>query len=445
MNKHKIVQGFSLLLTLLFSLMILTLTGCGGASAGSDDTQDQTETGDGESGDSTEPDSDLPQTYSIVDTGQTTCYNQASETDSLDANDVFFGQDASYSSLQPGYSSSSYGTVTDLNTGLMWQQNPGEKKSYDEAMAELETFELGGYDDWRLPTIKELYSLIQFSGVDPSGLVGQDISTLVPFIDTDYFIFQYGDETIGERIIDSQYMSSTKYVSTTMNGDETMFGVNFADGRIKGYPLTMQGSDKLFYVMYVRGNTDYGINSFVNNDDGTIYDQATDLMWMQDDSGHLNAGEEGDGALSWEVALEWAENLEYGGYSDWRLPNAKELQSIVDYSRSLKTTDSAAIDPIFHTTSILDEGGETNYPFYWTGTTHANQGNGAYAAYIAFGEALGWMQNPFGDYVLMDVHGAGSQRSDPKIGDPADYPHGFGPQGDVRRIYNFVRCVRGGL
>jgi hypothetical protein len=43
---------------------------------------------------------------------------------------------------------------------------------------------------------------------------------------------------------------------------------------------------------------------------------------------------------------------------------------------------------------------------------------------------------------LMDVHGAGSQRSDPKSGDPGDYPAYFGPQGDVQYVYNFVRCVR---
>jgi hypothetical protein len=43
---------------------------------------------------------------------------------------------------------------------------------------------------------------------------------------------------------------------------------------------------------------------------------------------------------------------------------------------------------------------------------------------------------------LLDVHGAGSQRSDPKTGDPDDYPYGHGPQGDVIRIYNFVRLVR---
>ncbi len=45
----------------------------------------------------------------------------------------------------------------------------------------------------------------------------------------------------------------------------------------------------------------------------------------------------------------------------------------------------------------------------------------------------------------MDVHGAGAQRSDPKVGDPDNWPEGRGPQGDVIRIYNHVRCVRGGL
>ncbi len=46
-------------------------------------------------------------------------------------------------------------------------------------------------------------------------------------------------------------------------------------------------------------------------------------------------------------------------------------------------------------------------------------------------------------YRLLDVHGAGAQRSDPKTGDADDWPHGNGPQGDVVRIDNFVRPVRG--
>jgi hypothetical protein len=69
--------------------------------------------------------------------------------------------------------------------------------------------------------------------------------------------------------------------------------------------------------------------------------------------------------------------------------------------------------------------------------------SGNSAAYVAFGEGLGWMQDPFTyQYELMDVHGAGCQRSDPKTGNPEDYPYGHGPQGDVIRIYNYVRLVR---
>ena len=44
----------------------------------------------------------------------------------------------------------------------------------------------------------------------------------------------------------------------------------------------------------------------------------------------------------------------------------------------------------------------------------------------------------------MDVHGAGSQRSDPKVGEASRFPTGRGPQGDVIRIENMVRGVRGG-
>lgn len=42
----------------------------------------------------------------------------------------------------------------------------------------------------------------------------------------------------------------------------------------------------------------------------------------------------------------------------------------------------------------------------------------------------------------IDVHGAGAQRSDPKTGDPNDYPNGRGPQGDAIHIYNYIRPVR---
>lgn len=309
---------------------------------------------------------------------------------------------------------------------------PGDKAIYYEAVANASSLNLAGYDDWRLPTIKELYSLIVFSGTDPSG---EGSTNPVPFIDTDYFVFEYGDTSAGERIIDSQFVSSTKYVSTTMGGDETVFGVNFADGRIKGYPIKPmpnQPEGKLFFVLYVRGNPDYGVNDYIDNGDGTITDAATGLMWSQADSGE---------AMDWEDALAWVQQRNeenYLGYSDWRLPNAKELESIVDYTRSPDTTNSAAVDPLFEISEIVNEAGDIGYPFYWTGTTHVkSNGMGDSAVYISFGRALGYMNDAW-----IDVHGAGAQRSDPKSGNPGDYPYGHGPQGDAIRIYNYVRCVR---
>ncbi len=386
------------------------------------------------------------QNYPIVDTGQERCYDNRFEIEYPKVGEPFFGQDARYQGNRPAYRDNGDGTITDLVTRLMWQKDPGPKKTFEEAVAGASACRVGRYDDWRLPSIKELYSLILFSGadIDPQAT---DTSELTPFIDAKVFGFVYGDPAKGERVIDSQMATSTKYVSTTMRGNETMFGVNFADGRIKGYPTGSSRPGrppKGYYVFYVRGNTSYGKNDFHDNGDGTIADRATGLTWAKVDSGYLGAGENKDGKLNWEQALRWAEDLQYAGHSDWRLPNAKELQSIVDYTRSPDTTRSAAIDPLFSVTPIRDALGEVNYPFYWSSTTHKRMGSGEAAVYVAFGRSQGWMPGFRGEYDLLDVHGAGSQRSDPKAGDPSQFPHGRGPQGDVIDIYNMVRPVRGG-
>ena len=382
-------------------------------------------------------------TYPIVGTNQTIFYSNTDEISVQTKGGDFYGQDANYSGNVPSYRENGDGTISDLVTGLMWQKSPdtngdgiinyADKLSYNEAVAAPDTLQFAGYTDWRLPTVKELYSLIEFSGLDPSGYTGTSTEGLVPFIDTGYFDFAYGDESASERIIDAQFATSTVYRSTTMEGNATMFGVNFADGRIKGYPkdvLQGQSEAKRFYVLYVRGNQDYGINDFQDNGNGTITDKATGLMWMQDDSGE---------GMTWQEALTYAEETTFAGYSDWRLPNSKELQSIVDYSRCPDATNSAAIDPLFHCTSITNEAGQTDYPYYWSSTTQANNSvvSGGYAAYVSFGRAMGYFMNQW-----LDVHGAGAQRSDPKTGNPDDYPYGHGPQGDAIRINNFVRLVR---
>lgn len=417
--------------------------------------------------------------YTVVGTGQRKCYDNRGEIAPPKPSQAFYGQDAQCRSIQPAYKFSADGlTVNDLNTGLTWQRSPDtdgdgtiaykDKQTLAQAKtlpAKLNAAKFGGYNDWRLPTIKELYSLILFSGVD--GRPDGDSSQMKPFIDTRFFKFAYGDERAGERVIDSQWATSTTYVANP----NQMFGVNFADGRIKGYPSgAMHGRPaKTYFVLCVRGNPAYGKNDFRDNRDGTVTDCATGLMWSKADS---------KTGMDWPTALAWVQkkNAEkFLGHSDWRLPNAKELQSILDYSRSPETTSSAAIDPVFECTAIKNEQGKTDWPFYWSGTTHVGFGGGGAAVYVAFGRASGWMSGPpgkggsfgrggfgkgpgergglppgdpgagapsSGGYRYMDVHGAGAQRSDPKTGDPANFPHGRGPQGDVVRINNFVRLVR---
>ena len=364
-------------------------------------------------------------TYNIVDTGVETLFTDNSTVNSLSVGDAFYGQDGNYNGNQPNYTDNNDGTVIDNVTGLMWQQTMDAKMTYNEAVDYANASNVGGYSDWRVPSIKELFSLIQFTG-ESGGEVAK-----VFYIDTDYFDQPIGDTSIGEREIDAQTWSSTKYVGETMHGDATVFGVNFIDGRIKGYGLLnpRTRADNTGYFRLVRGNESYGDNVFIDNGDGTISDLASGLMWQMSDDGNTR---------DWEEALDYCEDLSLAGYDDWRLPNAKELQSIVDYTKSVQTTGTPAIDGLFVLSEMTDPDGNMNYGFYWTSTTHQDGKNTASSAsYVAFGEAQGEM---FGD--LLDVHGCGAVRSDPKSGSASSYPSYFGPQGDVRYVYNYVLSVR---
>ena len=418
---------------------------------------EQTDEATGDTGTSTEA-----LGYAIVDTAQTSCYGVTVGASCPAAGAGNFGQDAQYQGNAPSYVASADGlTVYDRVTRLTWQKSPdvngdGKLGKADkltataavERCASLAASKHAGFDDWRLPSIKELYSLIDFRGGDPSGYSGSDTSSLKPYLDTAYFSFDYGHTDEGERVIDSQYASSTRYVSKA-GAEELLFGVNFADGRIKGYGLKMPGGgDKTFFVQCVRGNPDYGKNQLVDGGDQTVADKATGLTWSKADSGE---------PLDYEHALAWVASKNASGFlghDDWRLPNAKELQSILDYSRSPDGTGGPAIDPIFSITKVTNEAGVADWPWFWASTTHASSDGHGEGVYFAFGRATGWMKvGSASCYSLVDVHGAGAQRSDPKVatglnelGKACDgsAAYGFGPQGDVLRGRNFVRLVRGG-
>jgi hypothetical protein len=394
-------------------------------------------------------------TYPIVDTGQTTYYDDLGNVISApaSASDSLYGQDAQHEGNPPSYSVIENGEVVqDHVTGLYWTQSvdwdgvPGVdvndkllRTEVDTQVQLLNSTAYGDRSDWRVPTVKELYSLIQFNGIQPRPLASSGAGGEF-FLDGSVFDFSWGDTSAGDRIIDMQVWSSTDYSSTTMVNDSSFLSVNFADGRIKAYPLAIGATDKEYYAMFVAGNPDYGINALRDNFDGTITDAATGLMWAQADSGLR---------MNWEDALAYAQtkNAEaYLGYDDWRLPNAKELQSLVDYSRSPDATGSPAIDSLFQL-SAYDQTAEDfnalgDYAFHWSGTTFvaldgSDSPDASAAVYVSFFETLGYLA---GD--IRDVHGAGSQRTDPKAEGALASGDFHGPQGDYISIDNYVLLTR---
>lgn len=364
--------------------------------------------------------------FPVIDTAQDTCYDTNGNVITCpDSLDPLYGQDAQYFGTQPSYTDHGDQTVTDNRTGIMWTKAPAvDKLTIVDAISYCDALSLAGFEDWRLPSIKELLSLADFRGE----LLGDDTSSATPYINTDYFEFTYDDEVS----FNGQYWSSTEYVKgPTVDTQLAYFGFNFADGHIKAYPsgfsfenpMQPDGPAAEQFVMCMRcteqnlgaGSLSYGANLFVDNGDNTITDVYTGLVWQADDDGTTR---------DWPGALDYCEDLVLAGRSDWRLPNGKELQSIVDYEK----LEIPAIDPIFGTTEAES--------WFWTSTTHGD--NKSYGVYIAFGKAYS-RADEFSDY--SDWHGAGALRSDPKEGDPADFELCSTNACDEVRILNYVRCV----
>ena len=350
------------------------------------------------------------QDYDVIDTGQVNCYDNSTQITPPSPGQPFHGQDAQFDGVQFAFQDNGDGTVTDLETGLMWQQTPSSfGYTWQEAVNHCNALTLAGHGDWRIPSLKEQFSI-------------SDFSQGWPYVDTTYF--NLAGPVVSK---DEQYWTSNFYVGLTHGGQPSAFGVNHGTGHIKAYPAGA-GGPMGNYVRAVRGDS-YGANAFVDNGDGTVIDTATGLMWQTADSGI---------GLDWEDALLYAGNQNTAGHQDWRLPNIKELQSIVDYTRSPNAANPANLGPAIDT-SFFDitqlPAGTTNhdpdYGYFWSSTS-AYFGPQSppyyYGWYVAFGTA----PDPLGD----DTHGAGAVRFDTKVeGGPA------GEGGE--RYYNYVRCVRG--
>lgn len=110
--------------------------------------------------------------------------------------------------------------------------------------------------------------------------------------------------------------------------------------------------------------------SFVDNGNGTVTDQNTGLLWSQCSEGQVGAGCPGPPAnMDWFLAVGACNVLNLAGRTNWRLPNANELLSIVDFNNS-----NPSINTVFFP--------NTPNSAYWASTTYENNTN--FAVSISF-------------------------------------------------------------
>ena len=248
----------------------------------------------------------------LPDTGQSEDYS------------TIFGEDSDYSINLPSFSDNDDGTITDNNTGLLWQKDDDDvQKNWETAITYCTDLTLGGYSGWRLPNVQELQSIVDY-GINYSGNI--------PVVNGTYF----------PNTKSALYWSSTVGAFNT----ERSWHVSFTSGQV-------DRSDKsqVRYVRCVQGDLSSSIWSmdFEGIDSEIIHHIDTGLTWQR--HGDKNT-------RTWESAISYCENLSLAGYSDWRLPSIRELFSIVKHNPIAPSIDEAS----FPNTSVSN--------FYWSSTNN---------------------------------------------------------------------------
>ncbi|MBP5434556.1 DUF1566 domain-containing protein [bacterium] len=272
-------------------------------------------------------------TLGNICTGQDKCYNTSGEITCPLTGDVFYGQDAQYTSKCKAHSfSSSSNVVIDNNTGLTWEKSPSEETyTWDNRNThcnDLNNSNYGGISNWRVPNPLELLSIVDNSRYNPAtnsnftGMpTGED-----PYLWTN-----------------AEYKDNTRYYAYYFN---SRAGWSWSDG----------DKTESYKVLCVSGEEMKPARSsdFTTSSDGNIVtDNRTGLMWQKE---YVTKSRK-------DETLKYCEDLTYAGYSDWRLPNKHELASLVNYEKSASPYS-------------YFPGMPSNY--FWSSSTYAN---GAYTAW----------------------------------------------------------------
>lgn len=266
----------------------------------------------------------------IPDTGQTTSYTGT------------FGEDHDYTINSPSYTDNGDGTITDNLTGLVWQkEDDATTRTWSDAGTYCTNLSLTGIG-WRLPTDLELMTIVDYGKYSPS-------------INTSYF-----------PNTQSSYSSAYYWSSIPYNTTDAWI-VNFSYGFVRNMVKTNS-----HYVRCVRGGQI--TSSFTDNGNGTVTDAVSTLVWQKQDDATTK---------KWEQALTYCEGLSLGGFTDWRLPNAKELRSIAGSSNYFPNTGT----------------------IYWSSTTCAYSTTDAWGVWFSDGFVYGSNKTSIGNIYVRCVRG----------------------------------------
>ena len=275
------------------------------------------------------------------------------------------------------------GTVTDRMTGLVWLKNADcfGSLTWQQALDAAKTLSNGKCslkDDsapgtWRLPNILELESIADLSRHKPALQAGSPFSNL-------QISYYWSSTTKADEPVNAWYL----YTLQGAVGYAGKYSIKGSVWPVKDgsastsvrLPRTGQAScyDEIGTVIDCSGTGQDGelkkgvqwpVPRFKNNGNETMTDNLTGLVWSQDANAPGPTSCVGEKYMTWQESLDYIACLNrnrYLGFSDWRLPNRKEMASITNMGE----TDNGA---------WLRSNGFSNADqnIYWTSTNSAQR------------------------------------------------------------------------
>ena len=291
----------------------------------------------------------------------------------------------------PRFTDNGDGTITDNLTGLMWLKdadclyhhifnaavNEADSLNYSPEACGCQDY-TANYTDWRLPNVNELESLVHGGQAHTANwLMSQgfvNVHALYYWTSTTFaYNTWYGCVVnLWVGYVDRQEKNGYQKV-WAVRGETTAPARIWKTGQTTSYAPRDDGD--------LQAGTDWPSPRFYPTAGNAAYlDIFTGLVWPAD-AGTSTIGECEGGYMTWQAALDYVACLnsrEYLGCSDWRLPNRKELYSLIDHS---KYNPALPQDHHFEDVQLGN---------YWTSTTYAYDTSRAWIVWIQYGDLSPW-------------------------------------------------------